>query len=81
MSHYSPDNSKDFFDLLNFPESPDHMVTVPLPGEQALEENSFTPSASFPLTSMRCFQKDLLKLMMEGIKISLVSSTKHIEGF
>ncbi|XP_072533561.1 lysosomal-trafficking regulator isoform X2 [Salminus brasiliensis] len=67
------DNSKDFFDLLNFPESPDHMVTTPLPGEPVLEENVFTPPAQFPLANMRCFQKDLLKLMMDGIKIGLGS--------
>ncbi|KAI4900261.1 hypothetical protein NFI96_016679 [Prochilodus magdalenae] len=64
-------NSKDFLDLLNFPETPDHMTTTPLPGEQVSEENSFTLPASFPLANMRCFQKDLLKLMMEGIKIGL----------
>ncbi|XP_036430617.1 lysosomal-trafficking regulator isoform X6 [Colossoma macropomum] len=65
------DNSKDFLDLLNFPETPDHMVTTPSPGEQVSEENSFTLPTPFPLANMRCFQKDILKLMMEGIKIGL----------
>ncbi|KAF7710729.1 hypothetical protein HF521_009601 [Silurus meridionalis] len=67
------DNSKDFLDLLNFPESPDHTVGTPLHPEQISEENSFTHPGPFPLADMRCFQKDLLKLMMEGIKIGLGS--------
>ncbi|XP_076831292.1 lysosomal-trafficking regulator isoform X9 [Brachyhypopomus gauderio] len=68
------DNSKDFFDLLNFPESPDNTMTTPLPGELVSEENIFTLPAPFHLANMKCFQKDLLKLMMEGIKISLGST-------
>ncbi|MCJ8730848.1 hypothetical protein PDJAM_G00189080 [Pangasius djambal] len=69
------DISKDFLDLLNFPESPDHTVSTPLHAEQISEENSTHP-APFPLADMRCFQKDLLKLMMEGLKIGL-GSTGH----
>ncbi|XP_035387672.1 lysosomal-trafficking regulator isoform X3 [Electrophorus electricus] len=65
------DNNKDFFDLLNFPETPESTLPTPLPGEQVSEENSFNLPASFPLANMKCFQKDLLKLMIEGIKISL----------
>uniref|UniRef100_A0AAY5EIP1 Lysosomal trafficking regulator n=1 Tax=Electrophorus electricus TaxID=8005 RepID=A0AAY5EIP1_ELEEL len=67
------DNNKDFFDLLNFPETPESTLPTPLPGEQVSEENSFNLPASFPLANMKCFQKDLLKLMIEGIKISLVT--------
>ncbi|MCI4376677.1 hypothetical protein PGIGA_G00191140 [Pangasianodon gigas] len=70
------DISKDFLDLLNFPESPDHTVSTPLHAEQKSEENSITHPAPFPLADMRCFQKDLLKLMMEGLKIGL-GSTGH----
>uniref|UniRef100_A0A4W4F2U4 Lysosomal trafficking regulator n=1 Tax=Electrophorus electricus TaxID=8005 RepID=A0A4W4F2U4_ELEEL len=72
------DNNKDFFDLLNFPETPESTLPTPLPGEQVSEENSFNLPASFPLANMKCFQKDLLKLMIEGIKISLVSGTHDI---
>ncbi|XP_053476690.1 lysosomal-trafficking regulator isoform X6 [Ictalurus furcatus] len=68
------DNSKDFLDLLNFPESPDHTVSTPLHAEQISQENSITHPAPFPLADMRCFQKDLLKLMMEGLKIGLGST-------
>ncbi|XP_066534350.1 lysosomal-trafficking regulator isoform X2 [Hoplias malabaricus] len=65
------DNTKDFLDLLNFPETLVHMVTSPLPGEQVSEENISTVPAPFPLVNMKCFQKDLLKLMMECIKVGL----------
>ncbi|XP_051503760.1 lysosomal-trafficking regulator isoform X2 [Myxocyprinus asiaticus] len=68
------DNIQDFFDLLNFPESPDHVMVLPLPGEQMLEENSSTPSTPLPPSNMKSFRKDILKLMMEGIKISLDST-------
>ncbi|XP_062851888.1 lysosomal-trafficking regulator isoform X2 [Trichomycterus rosablanca] len=68
------DKSKDFLDLLNFPESPDHTVSTPSNAELMSDENSFTNPASFSLANMRCFQKDLLKLMMEGIKIGLANS-------
>ncbi|KAL7889583.1 hypothetical protein AOLI_G00018410 [Acnodon oligacanthus] len=63
------DNSKDFLDLLNFLETPDHMMTTPSPGEQVSEDIP----VPFPLANMRCFQKNILKLMMEGIKIGLGS--------
>ncbi|KAL7877250.1 hypothetical protein SRHO_G00038930 [Serrasalmus rhombeus] len=63
------DNSKDFLDLLNFLETPDHMVTTPSPGEQVSE----AIPGPCPLANMRCFQKNILKLMMEGIKIGLGS--------
>ncbi|XP_060781470.1 lysosomal-trafficking regulator isoform X4 [Neoarius graeffei] len=68
------DNSKDFLELLNFPESPDHTVGTSLHAEHISEENSTTHPAPFPLADMRCFQKDLLKLMMESLKIGLGSS-------
>ncbi|XP_051508273.1 lysosomal-trafficking regulator-like isoform X1 [Myxocyprinus asiaticus] len=68
------DNNQDFFDLLNFPESPDHVVSVPLPCEQMSEEDSSTPSTSLPPSNMKSFRKDILKLMMEGMKISLGST-------
>ncbi|XP_027006009.2 lysosomal-trafficking regulator isoform X2 [Tachysurus fulvidraco] len=64
------DNRKDFLDL-NFPESPDHSVSTSLNAEQISEENNLTHPVPFPLVDMRCFQKDLLKLMMEGLKIGL----------
>lgn len=72
---YPTDHSKDFLDLLNFPESPDHTGSTPLRAEQISAENSSAHPLSFPLTDIRCFQKDLLKLMMDGIKIGLVSDT------
>ncbi|XP_058238437.1 lysosomal-trafficking regulator isoform X2 [Hemibagrus wyckioides] len=68
------DNSKDFLDLLNFPESPDHTAGTSLHAEQISEENSITHPVPFPLADMRCFQKDLLKLMTEGLKIGLVNT-------
>ncbi|KAF5898795.1 lysosomal-trafficking regulator isoform X1, partial [Clarias magur] len=64
-------NSKDCLDLLNFAESPDQSTSTPLLAEQMSEENSITHPAPFQLADMRCFQKDLLKLMMEGLKIGL----------
>ncbi|KAI7805145.1 lysosomal-trafficking regulator isoform X2 [Triplophysa rosa] len=65
------DNNQDFFDLLNFPESPEHQASMQLPGEHTAEE---TPSTPTPPGNMKTFRKDVLKLMMEGIKISLGSS-------
>ncbi|KAI1894637.1 hypothetical protein AGOR_G00117810 [Albula goreensis] len=58
------DINQDFFDLLNIPES---SVDQPSPEEQAPEQNGTSP----PLTSMRCFQKEILRLMVEGMKVSL----------
>lgn len=63
------DNNQDFFDLLNFPESPEHQASVHLSGEQTTEEMPSTPT---PPGNMKTFCKDVLILMMEGIKISLV---------
>uniref|UniRef100_A0A8C7ILW6 Lysosomal trafficking regulator n=1 Tax=Oncorhynchus kisutch TaxID=8019 RepID=A0A8C7ILW6_ONCKI len=75
----------DFYDLLNFPDSPDHHLT-PDPVDHAPEEEGSIPGSSghtpgppsplpFPLppANMKSFQKDILRLMMDGIKISLVS--------
>ncbi|KAG7462834.1 hypothetical protein MATL_G00188970 [Megalops atlanticus] len=62
------DVSQDFFDLLNIPESPVHQAAPSDAGEQeAPEENGTAP----PPTNMKSFQKEILKLMMEGIKIGL----------
>lgn len=64
--------SQDLFDLLNIPDSPDQQLLTPEPCEQPLElphsPVPFTP----PPASKKSFQKDILKLMMDGIKISLV---------
>ncbi|XP_077073466.1 lysosomal-trafficking regulator isoform X2 [Siphateles boraxobius] len=68
------DVNLDFFDLLNFPESPDHSMSMPLSGEQTSEENGSTPSTPLPPGNTKSFSKDILKLMMEGIKISLGST-------
>ncbi|RXN09374.1 lysosomal-trafficking regulator isoform X1 [Labeo rohita] len=68
------DINHDFFDFLNLPESPDHSMTMPLPGEQTADENGSTPSTPIPPSNMKSFRKDILKLMMEGIKISLGST-------
>lgn len=81
MPYYSTDRTKDFLDLLNFPESPDHTVSTPLHAEQISAENSTTHPAPFPLADMRCFQKDILKLMVEGLKIGLVSRTCHTDTY
>uniref|UniRef100_A0A671STM9 Lysosomal-trafficking regulator-like n=1 Tax=Sinocyclocheilus anshuiensis TaxID=1608454 RepID=A0A671STM9_9TELE len=67
------DISQDFFDFLNFPESPDHSMSMPLPGEQTTDENGSTPSTPIPPGNMKIFCKDILKLMMEGIKIGSTS--------
>uniref|UniRef100_A0A8C7IP42 Lysosomal trafficking regulator n=1 Tax=Oncorhynchus kisutch TaxID=8019 RepID=A0A8C7IP42_ONCKI len=76
----------DFYDLLNFPDSPDHHLT-PDPVDHAPEEEGSIPGSSghtpgppsplpFPLppANMKSFQKDILRLMMDGIKISLGST-------
>ncbi|KAM4729225.1 lysosomal-trafficking regulator isoform 1-T1 [Anableps anableps] len=72
------DVSEDLFDLLNIPDSPDQHT--PDPGDQAHEESgscsvphSPTPFV-LPHASKKSFQKDILKLMMDGIKISLGST-------
>ncbi|XP_041921908.1 lysosomal-trafficking regulator isoform X3 [Alosa sapidissima] len=71
---YHGNANQDFFELLNFPESPEHLPTTPVFGEHAAEENGSTPTSPFPPTNMKTFQKDILKLMMEGIKIGLGST-------
>ncbi|XP_016343394.1 lysosomal-trafficking regulator-like [Sinocyclocheilus anshuiensis] len=68
------DIKHDFFDFLNFPESPDHSMSVPLLGEQTTEENGSRPSTPIPPRNMKSFRKDILKIMMEGIKIGLGST-------
>ncbi|XP_007551564.1 lysosomal-trafficking regulator isoform X1 [Poecilia formosa] len=74
------DVSEDLFDLLNIPDSPDHHVFTPEPGDQAHDESgscsvphSPTPFI-LPHASKKSFQKDILKLMTDGIKISLGST-------
>lgn len=69
--------SQDLFDLLNIPDSPDQQLFTPEPCEQPHESGSASvPHSPAPLTlppaSKKSFQKDILKLMMDGIKISLV---------
>lgn len=72
------DVSEDLFDLLNIPDSPDHHTFTPDPSDQPHDESgscsvphSPTPFI-LPHASKKSFQKDVLKLMMDGIKISLV---------
>ncbi|XP_021328419.1 lysosomal-trafficking regulator isoform X2 [Danio rerio] len=65
------DISHDFFDLLNFPESPDHSMSMPTAGDQTSDENGSTPSTPIPAGNIKSFRKDILRLMMEGIKIGL----------
>lgn len=72
------DVSQDLFDLLNIPDSPDQQLFTPDPGDQPQDESGCTsvPHSPTPFTlppaSKKSFQKDILKLMMDGIKISLV---------
>uniref|UniRef100_UPI003AAA8FA9 lysosomal-trafficking regulator n=1 Tax=Centroberyx gerrardi TaxID=166262 RepID=UPI003AAA8FA9 len=74
------DVSQDFFDLLNIPDSPDHQLSTPDPGDPAQDESgsASVPHSPIPFTlppaSKKSFQKDILRLMMEGIKISLGST-------
>ncbi|KAM4608027.1 lysosomal-trafficking regulator [Polymixia lowei] len=74
------DVSQDFYDLLNIPDSPDHQLPTPDPGDHAQDEGSSSsvPASPIPFplppASKKSFQKDILKLMMEGIKISLGST-------
>uniref|UniRef100_A0A8C9RJI1 Lysosomal trafficking regulator n=1 Tax=Scleropages formosus TaxID=113540 RepID=A0A8C9RJI1_SCLFO len=60
----------DFFDLLNIPESPAHQGVSAGAGEHGPEENGAVP----PPATRKSFQKEILKLMTEGIKIGLGSS-------
>uniref|UniRef100_A0A3Q1FPP0 Lysosomal trafficking regulator n=1 Tax=Acanthochromis polyacanthus TaxID=80966 RepID=A0A3Q1FPP0_9TELE len=70
--------NQDLFDLLNIPDSPDQQLFTPEPGDQPQEESgsASVPHSPTPFTlppaSKKSFQKDILKLMMDGIKISLV---------
>lgn len=71
------DVSQDLFDLLNIPDSPDQQLLTPEPCEQLVESGSASvPHSPVPFTlppaSKKSFHKDILKLMMDGIKISLV---------
>ncbi|MGH0178328.1 UNVERIFIED_CONTAM: hypothetical protein FKN15_076979 [Acipenser sinensis] len=63
------DVSQDFFDLLNIPESPIHQSSSAQQFEQPEENGNPQPTGS-----KTTFQKEILKLMMEGIKIGLCSS-------
>lgn len=72
------DVSQDLFDLLNIPDSPDQQLFTPDPGDQPQDECGSASAAhsptpfTLPPASKKSFQKDILKLMMDGIKISLV---------
>ncbi|XP_058507212.1 lysosomal-trafficking regulator isoform X4 [Solea solea] len=74
------DVSQDLFDLLNIPDSPDQQLFTPDPGDQAHDESgsASVPHSPTPFTlppaSKKSFQKDILRLMMDGIKISLGST-------
>ncbi|XP_033836122.1 lysosomal-trafficking regulator isoform X1 [Periophthalmus magnuspinnatus] len=74
------DVSQDLFDLLNIPDTPDHQLYTPEPGDTAPDESgpSSVPHSPTPFTlppaSKKSLQKDILKLMMDGIKISLGST-------
>ncbi|XP_067381634.1 lysosomal-trafficking regulator isoform X1 [Channa argus] len=74
------DVSQDLFDLLNIPDSPDQQLFTPDPSDQVQDEScpASIPHSPVPFTlppaSKKSFQKDILKLMMDGIKISLGST-------
>uniref|UniRef100_A0AAV2JKV3 Lysosomal trafficking regulator n=1 Tax=Knipowitschia caucasica TaxID=637954 RepID=A0AAV2JKV3_KNICA len=74
------DVSQDLFDLLNIPDSPEHQLYTPEPGDAAADESapSSVPHSPTPFTlppaSKKSLHKDILKLMMDGIKISLGST-------
>ncbi|XP_033860358.3 lysosomal-trafficking regulator-like isoform X6 [Acipenser ruthenus] len=63
------DVSQDFFDLLNIPESSIHQSSSAHQFEQPEENGNPQPTGN-----KTTFQKEILKLMMEGIKIGLGSS-------
>ncbi|XP_041106752.1 lysosomal-trafficking regulator-like isoform X3 [Polyodon spathula] len=63
------DVSQDFFDLLNIPESSIHQRPSAQQFEQPEENGNPQPTGN-----KTTFQKEILKLMMEGIKIGLGSS-------
>ncbi|KAG7492927.1 hypothetical protein MATL_G00019380 [Megalops atlanticus] len=66
------DVSQDLFDLLNIPESPGHKSAPTSPREPATEENGTPPAPA----NIKGFQKEILKLMMDGIKIGLSGSSR-----
>lgn len=85
------DVSQDLFDLLNIPDSPDQQPLTPEPCEAPPESGpASVPHSPVPFTlppaSKTSFQKDILKLMMDGIKLSLVgrlppaSSSRRFTG-
>uniref|UniRef100_H3DGX2 Lysosomal trafficking regulator n=1 Tax=Tetraodon nigroviridis TaxID=99883 RepID=H3DGX2_TETNG len=72
------DVSQDLFDLLNIPDSPDQQPLTPELCEAPPESGpASVPHSPVPFTlppaSKTSFQKDILKLMMDGIKLSLSS--------
>lgn len=70
--------SQDLFDLLNIPECTDQQLFTPDPADQPHEDggSASVPQSPTPFTlppaSKKSFQKDILQLMMDGIKVSLV---------
>ncbi|XP_075875083.1 lysosomal-trafficking regulator isoform X4 [Nelusetta ayraudi] len=75
------DVSQDLFDLLNIPDSPDHHLFSAEGGDQPSHDEGGSASVphsptpfTLPPASKKSFQKDILKLMMDGIKISLGST-------
>ncbi|KAI4812815.1 hypothetical protein KUCAC02_024182, partial [Chaenocephalus aceratus] len=74
------DVSEDLFDLLNIPDCADQPFLTPDSVDHPQEEGGFASvphsPTPFPLppASKKSFQKDILKLMMDGIKISLGST-------
>uniref|UniRef100_A0A3Q4HV96 Lysosomal trafficking regulator n=1 Tax=Neolamprologus brichardi TaxID=32507 RepID=A0A3Q4HV96_NEOBR len=64
----------DLFDLLNIPECTDQQLFTPDPAEQPHEDggSASVPHSPTPFTlppaSKKSFQKDILQLMMDGIK-------------
>lgn len=72
--------SQDLFDLLNIPDSPDQHLFSAEAGDQPSHDEGGSASVphsptpfTLPPASKKSFQKDVLKLMMDGIKISLVN--------
>ncbi|TRY64527.1 hypothetical protein DNTS_026789, partial [Danionella cerebrum] len=68
------DIKHDFYDLLHFPVSLDQSLHIPPASDHVGDENGSTPSSPMPIGTVKSFRKDLLRLMMEGIKIGLGSS-------
>uniref|UniRef100_A0AAX7SE80 Lysosomal trafficking regulator n=1 Tax=Astatotilapia calliptera TaxID=8154 RepID=A0AAX7SE80_ASTCA len=70
----------DLFDLLNIPECTDQQLFTPDPADQPHEDggSASVPHSPTPFTlppaSKKSFQKDILQLMMDGIKVSLGST-------